>query len=96
MPASSCVRKYRMKKTSKIAKYKGSPETEETEHWNDMEVSIWKFPENFSNQSEIGSGANKDELQSAHIKTVELHYKTLAEHFYLTLKTSGTLKEVNL
>lgn len=85
-----------MKKTSKIAKYKWSPETEETQHWNDMEVSMWKFTENFSNQSKIGSGANKDELQWAHIKTVELRYKTLAEHFYLTLKTSGTLKQVNL
>lgn len=61
-----------------------------------MEVSIWKLTENFPNQSKIGSGANNYKLQSAHIKAVELHYKTLAEHFYLTLKTSGTLKEVNL
>lgn len=61
-----------------------------------MEGSIWKFTEEFSTQSKIGSGANKAKLQSAHIKTVKLCYKILAEHFYLTLKTSGTLKELNL
>lgn len=57
--------------------------------------NIWKFTENFSNQSKIGSGANKAELQSAHIKQLNYIIK-LAEHFYLALKTSGTLKEVNL
>lgn len=61
-----------------------------------MEVTYWKFTENFSSHSKIGSEANEDELQSAHIKPVVLRYKTLAQHFDLTLKTSGTLKEVNL
>lgn len=43
--------------------------------------NIWKFTENFSNQSKIGSGANKAELQSAHIKQLNYIIKLLLNIF---------------
>lgn len=50
-----------------------------------MEISIWDYTENFSNQSKIGSGANKDQLQSDHTKTVSEYIIKLLLNIFIWL-----------